>query len=708
MSPMSPFREDAEAVQTFESFPFADEHGPFVAEDEAEALAWEEELEDVVGEDDFEELSEDGFKAPQDERWGEAALEPEFWVVSDEEFETLETADLGAASPFAALLEQAFGRGSTLGAAEAAAAFATGVRDVNRLTDVVFHARHRERKGRSLARGEAQLMEEWRRIRASVVVPALSIAAPPATVVAPRSRYTLPPDPAHLRQPARAQVAAQPLMGDEVFAVETARIRDIASRPDGWVYMANWHAGLVDPNTGSLVNEPALKRFAAALTHCAESGGVIRALFWDGLYQLDPIIKNVTAPLAVVGGGVHAAVETLIRQRVASELNYKVNKETSEYINRLRKAAARLDHGTLLVGSHHQKILVVGNKERTVAVVGGVDLNKNRVTNGGAGKPYFDVSVEFDGPAAADVADEFERRWKAADDRRSIALPPRQRPTPARPSVGATVQVGVNYACGKPHANIRHAIRGGSELIKNLLRNCQTFFYAEDQYGIGNRELEAAIRQAFANGARYGIVVLANSQTIPELPDARYWRHQFWSKFPQTGKNLLVFERVGDDGDPLGPHAHVESKLVLVDDRAVSIGSLNLNQRSWYTDSEITAVITDTPAQIADLRVYLWVEHLTVGAHEIRDPANAFKAWQLAYTGARPRPRLRPLTFLPTSPPPRISDAMLSSRAGSVLTVFGRFVTGTQMTPLIARAAINSVMDRAHSEIFDPRGAASC
>src|SRR5260370_21131374 len=50
--------------------------------------------------------------------------------------------------------------GSTLGAAEAAAAVAAGERDEGRLTDILFYARHPERRGGPSQPGEAPAAQE--------------------------------------------------------------------------------------------------------------------------------------------------------------------------------------------------------------------------------------------------------------------------------------------------------------------------------------------------------------------------------------------------------------------------------------------------------------------------------------------------------------------------------------------------------------------
>lgn len=62
---------------------------------------------------------------------------------------------------------------------------ATGVRDVNRLTNIVFHARHPELRGRSIRRDEKALAREWLAVRDQVVRPLLGTQAD----AGPRPRF---------------------------------------------------------------------------------------------------------------------------------------------------------------------------------------------------------------------------------------------------------------------------------------------------------------------------------------------------------------------------------------------------------------------------------------------------------------------------------------------------------------------------------------
>jgi hypothetical protein len=77
-----------------------------------------------------------------------------------------------------------------------------GVRDEQRLTDLLFFARHPERQGRRISRAESDAANEWRTIRESLVRPRLRGRRAPAAP--PRTRTPLPPS---------APSAPQPLPG---------------------------------------------------------------------------------------------------------------------------------------------------------------------------------------------------------------------------------------------------------------------------------------------------------------------------------------------------------------------------------------------------------------------------------------------------------------------------------------------------------------
>jgi hypothetical protein len=95
-------------------------------------------------------------------------------------------------------IQEAVRRGqATLAMAQALLrGLAEGMRDVNDLTNLVFFARHPERGGRRLKRGEpqfAQLSREWLEIRDNLVLPTLQAAAAGPASVVPTSPTERPP-----------------------------------------------------------------------------------------------------------------------------------------------------------------------------------------------------------------------------------------------------------------------------------------------------------------------------------------------------------------------------------------------------------------------------------------------------------------------------------------------------------------------------------
>jgi phosphatidylserine/phosphatidylglycerophosphate/cardiolipin synthase-like enzyme len=131
-----------------------------------------------------------------------------------------------------------------------------------------------------------------------------------------------------------------------------------------------------------------------------------------------------------------------------------------------------------------------------------------------------------------------------------------------------------------------------------------------------------------------------------------------------------VFDVENHGGTPVYVHA----KVCVVDDVWASVGSANLNRRSWTHDSELScAVLDDTPDDrvpldpagtgdparryARELRLRLWREHLDrpadgSGEDDLVDPGSAVRsiragadgldAWYAAgRTGPRPPGRLR-------------------------------------------------------------------
>lgn len=94
-------------------------------------------------------------------------------------------------------------------------------------------------------------------------------------------------------------------------------------------------------------------------------------------------------------------------------------------------------------------------------------------------------------------------------------------------------------------------------------------------------------------------------------------------------KDASVKHRPDNAGDKYR-QIYIHSKLLLIDDAFLTIGSANLNQRSMAVDSEIN-ISTDDPVKARELRREVWGMHTDGrdgGSGSPKDIARTFERWQ--------------------------------------------------------------------------------
>jgi phosphatidylserine/phosphatidylglycerophosphate/cardiolipin synthase-like enzyme len=311
------------------------------------------------------------------------------------------------------------------------------------------------------------------------------------------------------------------------------------------------------------------------------------------------------------------------------------------------------------IGSNHQKITVVRRGTDLTAGVGGIDYSANRIDGTphqqhlvrGGRWGWHDAGTIVAGPAAAEVWQVFRVRWIGAVGlpRRRYFWPPRRFPVlnptvisaaveaapaqPARHAPGVATQilrsVGPWYIDALAPWARRHyageSPNGVHEVYLTLVQAigaARRYVYIEDQYfeeypgGDQRFELYPHLRAAAARGVK---VILVGSGTRDPAEAAplinrtvnRDLQRRVMDPLPQHLRRNVGLWRV--------EHLTVHSKLVLVDDVFVAIGSANFFSRSMAgVDTELTtAMVTDGDA-VRDLRARLWAEHLRT---PLTDPA---------------------------------------------------------------------------------------
>jgi phosphatidylserine/phosphatidylglycerophosphate/cardiolipin synthase-like enzyme len=389
------------------------------------------------------------------------------------------------------------------------------------------------------------------------------------------------------------------------------------------------------------------------------------------------------------------------------EFSKEENQELGEIVGRAG-GEILLDHRVRRAGSHHQKFVVLrhpGRPGRDVAFAGGIDLCRGRrddARHGGDAQAvpmnaaygeqvaWHDVQLELRGPVVGLLDTVFRERWNdpapldvpnvlarlrrhgPRADRAASLLPP-QPPAPA-PAGTSTVQLLRTYPTLRPAYPF--APRGERSVARGygkVLRRARRLIYVEDQY-MWSPHIARLLAAALRRSPELHLVVIVPRHPDVDgalaLPPNHVGRTQAIEVCRRAAADRVhVFDLENHEGSPVYVHA----KLAVVDDTWASVGSANLNRRSWTHDSELACAVLDEildgrepadPGGLGDgarrfareLRLELMREHLDrePGDDEnLLDPDDAVRAVRSAAdeldrwhregaTGPRPPGRLRP------------------------------------------------------------------
>ncbi|KFG69016.1 phospholipase D-like domain-containing protein [Microvirga sp. BSC39] len=288
----------------------------------------------------------------------------------------------------------------------------------------------------------------------------------------------------------------------------------------------------------------------------------------------------------------------------------------------------KLDTHHPLYAAHHQKIVCIDD---ALAFVGGMDLTVERwdthrhacddpirlKDDGSIYEPVHDLQMAVDGEAARSVAEVGYGRWKfATGEELSPALPVRGDPWP-EDLAADFVDVPIAIARTYPAWGDQPAAQEAAALTLDALSAARKSIYIEAQYmtapAIGD-----VLEQRLADPDGPEIVVIQTHES------------HGWAEELVMGSNrdrlirrlrkcdhydrLRVYYPVIPNGSGGECQVLIHSKLIIVDDVFLRIGSSNLNNRSMGLDSECDLAIEATTKEerrtIASLRDRLLAEHL--------------------------------------------------------------------------------------------------
>jgi phosphatidylserine/phosphatidylglycerophosphate/cardiolipin synthase-like enzyme len=269
------------------------------------------------------------------------------------------------------------------------------------------------------------------------------------------------------------------------------------------------------------------------------------------------------------------------------------------------RVRCRLDASMPFGACHHQKLLVVDD---AVAFCSGGDFAANRwdtpahldedprrvMPSGNGHAPRHEVTMIVDGAPAAALGLLARERWRHATGER-IAPPPPARADPWPPDLHPDLtRVPIAVARTEPAWLRNPPAREAEALHLAAIAAARRFIYLENQYFASPRLAEALIaRLAEPDGPEVALVVSGKSPSyfdrmtmdaprdalIARLIVADAGRGRFRAYAPQTPNGRIII---------------VHSKVAIVDDRLLRVGSANLNNRSCGYDTECD-LVTEAP-----------------------------------------------------------------------------------------------------------------
>jgi phosphatidylserine/phosphatidylglycerophosphate/cardiolipin synthase-like enzyme len=355
------------------------------------------------------------------------------------------------------------------------------------------------------------------------------------------------------------------------------RIAETLAGARSHVHIAGWH---VTPDFG-LTRDDRASRLRDLLGDLAERVDV-RVLLWGG------------APVPVFTPS-RAAV-----RRVREELI------------RDTRVQCALDFHERPMHCHHEKLVIVDGE---VAFVGGIDLtslggdrfdSSDHLVHGRVG--WHDAASRVRGPAVADVSRHFADRWREVTGEHVGDAPP--------PAAAGDVELQVVRTI--PERIYDHFPRGDFRILETYtraLRSASKFVYLESQFLWSAQVVEIlANKLREPPGDDFRVVVL-----LPAKPNngADTTRGQLGvlAAADNGAARFLATTISARSGGLSGP-LYVHAKIGIVDDTWLSIGSANLNEHSFFNDTEMNIVTCDRTVA-RETRLRLWAEHLERSVDEV-------------------------------------------------------------------------------------------
>lgn len=301
----------------------------------------------------------------------------------------------------------------------------------------------------------------------------------------------------------------------------------------------------------------------------------------------------------------------------------------------------RFDDNHVDRGCHHQKFVVIDGER---SFLGGLDLcddrwddrrhlskNPLRISRGQPHKPFHDIQAFMRGRQVAQTLEElFLCRWERAEGE-PFQLPKLREDGTATERLGIDGLLTVRASQLALSRTDPYGAPGGPKYCQEILQlhvaailAAERLIYLETQYFSSHsicEALEKRMRDASKPALELAFVLNMRGETLKEQAAVGLAQAQIIGRLRQvaseTPHKLGIYYTLPEcDADETPERAtYIHSKLMIVDDRFMTVGSANLTNRSMAVDTELNLTVEteshdDELAQsIRYIRANLLAEH---------------------------------------------------------------------------------------------------
>lgn len=297
-----------------------------------------------------------------------------------------------------------------------------------------------------------------------------------------------------------------------------------------------------------------------------------------------------------------------------------------------RQITVRLDGNHPVGSSHHQKILVIDD---SIAFCGGIDVTSGRWDtrkhldddplrrrpNGASYGPWHDASSFCTGPAAKALGDLCRARWRSAGGEHLAPVEIERQP----PSISGAISFGpvtLGISRTSPAYGDQKGVTEIEQLYVDMIMSAKRVIYAESQY-FASRVIAQALARRLSEYDGPEVVLInpvkADNWLGQLAMDTARARLREALRLHDPRGRFRIYHPVTADGVPI----YVHSKLMIIDDKAIRVGSSNFNNRSMRFDNECDVVFEaghdrQLSGKLVRLRNNLLAEHLGVHPDDVR------------------------------------------------------------------------------------------